>query len=86
MNTTGQPDCIKNMIHIIRGQRVMLDKDLSALYGVEVPVTSDFPIRGSLGRGFSNPHTLLRRIDESTATAQASTSVRHGGCSFIPRF
>lgn len=38
MNTPGRPDSIKNMIYTIRGQRVMLDKDLSALYGVEVRV------------------------------------------------
>ena len=31
-------------------------------------VTSDFPIRGRLRRGFSNPHTRLRRFDKSTAT------------------
>ena len=37
-NTPEQPDVIKNMIYTIRGQRVMLDFDLAALYGVETRV------------------------------------------------
>ena len=38
MNDLMHSDIIKNMIYTIRGQRVMLDKDLAALYGVEVRV------------------------------------------------
>ena len=38
MNTPMQPDFIKDMIYTIREQRVMLDKDLAELYGVEVRV------------------------------------------------
>lgn len=39
MNNAIEPiDAIKNKIYTIRGQRVMLDKDLAALYGVEVRV------------------------------------------------
>jgi hypothetical protein len=28
------PDAIQNMVHVVRGQRVMLDFDLARLYGV----------------------------------------------------
>ena len=38
MNALEQPKNISNMIYTIRGQRVMLDKDLSVLYGVQVRV------------------------------------------------
>lgn len=31
----GSDDAIQGRIHVIRGQRVMLDADLAALYGVE---------------------------------------------------
>ncbi|MDE6321687.1 MAG: ORF6N domain-containing protein, partial [Muribaculaceae bacterium] len=30
-----QLEVIRSMIHVIRGQRVMLDSDLAELYGVE---------------------------------------------------
>ena len=47
------------MIYTIRGQRVMLDKDLAALYGVEVRVlnqANDNPSRKprTIIKGFSN--------------------------------
>ena len=47
------------MIYTIRGQRVMLDKDLAALYGVEVRVliqVNDNPSRKprTIINGFSN--------------------------------
>jgi hypothetical protein len=29
-----QPDEIQNLVHVVRGQRVMLDSDLARLYGV----------------------------------------------------
>ena len=38
MSDLMHADIIKNMIYTIRGQRVMLDKDLAVLYGVEVRV------------------------------------------------
>jgi len=31
------PDKIEQMVHIVRGQRVMLDFDLAKLYGVPPP-------------------------------------------------
>ena len=34
-NQLAQPDPISTRIHIIRGQKVMLDSDLAELYGVE---------------------------------------------------
>ena len=30
----ARPDEIQNLVHVIRGQRVMLDSDLRRLYGV----------------------------------------------------
>jgi ORF6N domain len=35
MNNIVSTDLIENRIHIIRGQKVMLDRDLADLYGVE---------------------------------------------------
>lgn len=32
---------LKNMIYVIRGQRVMLDSDLARLYGVETVFTEN---------------------------------------------
>ena len=37
-NAIEHIDAIKSKIHTVRGQRVMLDKDLASLYGVEVRV------------------------------------------------
>ena len=31
-----EPTKVQQMIHVIRGERVILDRDLAALYGVEV--------------------------------------------------
>ena len=47
MNALEQPKNISNMIYTIRGQRVMLDKDLSVLYGVQVRVLNQAVKRNS---------------------------------------
>lgn len=47
MNALDQPKNISNMIYTIRGQRVMLDKDLSVLYGVQVRVLNQAVKRNS---------------------------------------
>lgn len=36
MNVAVEPLQVQQMIHIIRGERVILDRDLAQLYGVEV--------------------------------------------------
>ena len=38
MENTLQPLKIESLIHEIRGQKVMLDRDLAKLYGVETKV------------------------------------------------
>ena len=47
MNALEQPKNISNMTYTIRGQRVMLDKDLSVLYGVQVRVLNQAVKRNS---------------------------------------
>ncbi|HEX8897102.1 MAG TPA: ORF6N domain-containing protein, partial [Chthoniobacterales bacterium] len=34
MTSPGQIETLENAIHFVRGQRVMLDSDLAAIYGV----------------------------------------------------
>ena len=47
MSALEQPQSISNMIYTIRRQRVMLDKDLSVLYGVQVRVLNQAVKRNS---------------------------------------
>ncbi|MFA6541391.1 MAG: ORF6N domain-containing protein, partial [Bacteroidota bacterium] len=39
-NTLATSDCIVSQIHLIRGEKVILDADLASLYGVEAKVLS----------------------------------------------
>ena len=72
-------------IHIVRGQRVVLDSDLAALYGVETKVFNQ-AIRRHLAR-FPDDFSFLLTGDEwLVLRSQIVTSnVGRGGRRYIPR-
>ena len=61
MSDLMHADIIKNMIYTIRGQRVMLDKDLAALYGVEVRVLNQ-AVKRNIKRF---PEDFMFQLDKS---------------------
>ena len=62
-----QPDQIEQIILLIRGHRVMLDRDLAALYGVETK-NLNRAVRRNLGR-FPSDFMFQLTLDEAQACA-----------------
>jgi len=56
-------DPVLSAIHVIRGQRVMLDADLAALYGVSTKRLSRFAGTGTAFRRTSCFGSLFKRPD-----------------------
>jgi phage regulator Rha-like protein len=87
---------IQNRIHEIRGERVMLDKDLAALYGTETKVMNlavkrnikrfpkDFMFQLT-GKEFENLRFQIETSSsESNLRFQIETSKKHGGTRYLP--
>jgi hypothetical protein len=76
---------IEARIHVIRGQRVMLDVDLAALYGVETKALNQAVQRN---RGRFPPDFMFRLTAEEIANLRSqiatSSSGRHGGRRYPP--
>ena len=74
---------IENVIHWIRGQRVMLDADLAVYYGVTTKQLNQ-AVRRNLGRfpvDFAFP---LERKEITNLRSQIVTSSSHGGRRYLP--
>ena len=75
---------IKDMIYIIRGQRVMLDSDLAKLYGVETKVLNQAIKRNT--RRF--PEDFMFRLNtkehENLRSQIVTSSLEHGGRRYQP--
>ena len=62
-------ELIQNKIHIIRGRKVMLDRDLAILYGVPTKRLNE-AVRRNIGR-FPNDFMFQLNIDEYSASLRS---------------
>ncbi|MFA5928018.1 MAG: ORF6N domain-containing protein [Candidatus Margulisiibacteriota bacterium] len=81
------PETIENKILIIRGKKVILDKDLAQLYGVMTKVLNQSVLR-NLQRF---PEDFMFRLDQneyenlrSQFVTSSSEHARHGGRRYLP--
>jgi hypothetical protein len=71
-------DHIENHIHLIRGQRVMLDKDLALLYGVETKALNRAVDR-NIGRFPEDFAFYLTKVEWKVLKCQFGTSKKGSG-------
>jgi hypothetical protein len=82
-NPAIQPDALEGMIHVIRGQRVMLDADLATLYGVTTKRLKE-QHRRNLERFPKRFAFVLTRQEVATLRSQIATSKGRGGTRYMP--
>jgi hypothetical protein len=82
-NNTGVPE-IAELIHYIRGHRVMLDEDLARIYGVETRIVTR-AVRRNLDRF---PEDFMFQLKDQEVTNLRSqigiSSEKHGGRRYLP--
>lgn len=79
-----QPEQIEQAVLLIRGQRVMLDRDLAALYGVETKALNR-AVRRNLDRFPADFMFQLTANETANLRYQIGTSSSgHGGRRFLP--
>lgn len=78
------PQGIQAYIHLVRGQRVMLDTDLARLYGVQVKVLNQAVSR-NVARFPADFAFRLTPEEVTNLRSQFVTSRRHGGSRYAPR-
>ena len=88
MQISTTADCIsetelRKLVYIIRGQQVMLDKDLASLYQVETKVFNQAVSR-NLERFPENFRFQLTQKEYSNMTSQIAQSSRSGGRRYLP--
>ena len=76
-------DSIKNRIHEIRGQRVMLDRDLAELYHVETKVLNQ-AVKRNLQRFPLDAMFTLSHEEFECLRSQIVTSNKRGGTRYLP--
>ena len=76
-------DSIKNRIHEIRGQRVMLDRDLAELYHVETKVLNQ-AVKRNLQRFPLDAMFTLSHEEFECLRSQNVTSNKRGGTRYLP--
>lgn len=69
---------IENLIHIIRGQHVMIDSDLARLYGVETKRLKE-QVKRNLNRFPSDFMFELTKEETVSLRSQIATSNQEGG-------
>lgn len=75
---------IRNMIHLIRGQYVMIDRDLANLYGVETKRLNE-QVKRNIKRFPSDFCFQLTAAEDDNLRSQIATSSRkHGGRRYLP--
>lgn len=74
---------IVNRIHTVRGQKVMLDKDLAELYGVEVKRLNE-QVRRNSDRFPSEFMFQLTKREFEVLKSQIATSKGRGGRRYLP--
>lgn len=75
---------IENMIYVIRGQRVMLDSDLAALYGVETKRLNEQVKRNVIRFPSDFMFQLSDQEFESLRSQFATSNVEKGGRRYQP--
>ena len=87
MSSTPQISTVESAIHLVRGQRVMLDSDLAAIYGVTTKRLNEqlkrnrqrFPHDFAFQLTTEEFATLRSQIATSNLKSQIATSSSHGG-------
>src|SRR5712691_5915197 len=84
INTTMTTDLIERRIHVVRGQRVMLDEDLSILYGVPTKRLNE-QVQRNLDRFPEDFAFQLTPSEVANLKSQfATSSLGHGGRRKLP--
>ena len=78
------PATIETRIHLIRGQRVMLDRDLAAMYGVQTKVLNQ-AVRRNAARFPLDFAFTLTPAEAEILRSQSVTSKAPGGRRYAPR-
>ena len=76
------PETIANKIYLIRGQKVMLDRDLAELYGVQTKVLKQ-AVRRNIGRFPTDFMFELNKKEFENLRSQIVTSSM-GGLRYMP--
>src|SRR5436190_17003436 len=74
---------VEGAIHLVRGQRVMLDSDLAAIYGVTTKRLNE-QLRRNRARFPSDFAFQLTREEFTNLKSQIATSSSHGGKRKLP--
>jgi len=84
MDTIVPMEVVKSRIYLIRGQKVLLDRDLAELYGVETKRLNE-QVRRNIARFPSDFMFQLNNQEVTGLRSQiATSSLRHGGCRYFP--
>ena len=75
---------IRNSVYMIRAQKVMLDSDLSSLYGVETKVLN-LAVKRNLNRFPEDFMFTLTESEWENLRFQIETSKVHGGRRYLPK-
>jgi hypothetical protein len=79
------PDKIQQMVHVVRGQRVMLDFDLAKLYGVTTMRLNEQVSRNSDRFPEDFAYQLTQQEFINLISQNAISSSQHGGRRKLPR-
>ncbi len=82
MNDIVPIENITGMIHLVRGQKVMLDRNLAELYGVETKVLKQ-AVRRNIKR-FPGDFMIELSLDEDKALRSQFVTLKRGGHSKYP--
>ena len=83
-HTSLEMEPVESLIHLIRGQRVILDADLARVYGVPTKRLNEAAKR-TLERFPSDFAFLLKPQEVASLRSQIATSKGRGGRRYIPR-
>jgi phage regulator Rha-like protein len=75
---------VEDFIHLIRGQRIILDADLARVYGVPTKRLNE-AVKRTLERFPSDFAFLLKPQEVASLRSQIATSKRRGGRRYLPR-
>jgi hypothetical protein len=83
-HTSLEIEPVESLIHLIRGQRVILDADLARVYGVPTKRLNE-AVKRTLERFPSDFAFLLKPQEVASLRSQIATSKGRGGRRYIPR-
>jgi len=83
-HTSLEMEPVESLIHLIRGQHVILDADLARVYGVPTKRLNE-AVKRTLERFPSDFAFLLKPQEVASLRSQIATSKGRGGRRYIPR-